>query len=106
MSLFRISGVWVNQDDVITHYAFHTVDNSANSASRAAKTTKAEAIRLLEMPGNRATTWIWNYNLAQWAVGEDVSVVAGATGKYLRSNRDSTVTDNLKHLIDFDWIVL
>jgi hypothetical protein len=61
MPLFRISGVWKN-GNTITHYAFHTVGQE--STSRANKTTKSQAIALLETTGNSATTWIWNYNRA------------------------------------------
>ncbi len=102
MALYRISGVWKNSNNVITDYAFHTVNEG--STSRAVKKTKAEAVRLLEVSSNRATTWIWNYTIARWNTGEDVSVVNGRHGKYLRSSPDKTLTDNLAHLIDFDWI--
>lgn len=102
MAQFRISGVWKDSKDVITHYAFHTVGD--NSTSRAVKVSKARAIELLETRGNVATTWIWNYNRAQWTLGENVTVVNGSSGKYLRSNPDNQLTDNLAHLIDFDWI--
>ncbi|MBI1782734.1 MAG: DUF3892 domain-containing protein [Sphingobacteriales bacterium] len=94
MSSFKISRVWKNQNNVITHYAFHTI--GADSISLAQKFSKALAIVLLETPGNNAVTWIWNYSAA--------SFQNGATGKYLRSNRDNKLTDNLGHLIDFDWI--
>jgi len=99
MAKYRISGVWKNSNNIITHYAFHTVGEK--SLSRARKTTKAEAIRLLSISGNTAVTWMWNYSQARWRIGEDVEVVKG---KYLRSNPDNTLTDNLKHLIDFNWI--
>jgi hypothetical protein len=102
MAKYRISGVWKNSSDVITHYAFHTV--VANSISRAVKKSKAEAITLLEQPGNTAVTWVWNYSSASWSIGETVTVISNANGKYLRSNPDSRLTDNLSHLIDFDWI--
>lgn len=102
MAKYRISGVWKNSDNVITHYAFHTVE--VNSTSRASKKTKSEAIGLLETRGNSATTWIWNYKQSKWNIGEDVEVVNGQNGKYLRSNPNDTTTDNLAHLIDFDWI--
>ena len=102
MAKYRISGIWKNSENVITHYAFHTVQE--NSTSRASKTSKAEAIRLLEIVGNTAITWVWNYNTANWATGESVTVVNGANGKFLRSNPDNKLTDNLAHLIDFDWI--
>lgn len=102
MAKYRITGIWVNSNKVITHYAFHIVGE--NSTSRATKTTKADAIALLERPGNTATTWIWNYKIAGWDVGETVTVINGTSGKYLRSNPDNKLTDNLEHLIDFDWI--
>jgi hypothetical protein len=102
MAIYRISGVWKNTDGVITHYAFHTVVDT--TATRAAKKTKSDAIRLLETTGNVATTWIWGYNRSGWIIGENVEVVNGSDGKYLRSDRNNTITDNLAHLIDFDWI--
>ena len=102
MAKFRISGTWKNNDNVITHYAFHTI--GVNSTTRADKVAKVEAIRLLENVGNSATTWIWNYKQSNWTDGENVEVVNGNYGKYLRSNPNDRTTDNLEHLIDFDWI--
>lgn len=102
MTKYRISGVWKDSNNVITHYAFHTVGE--NSTSRAVKKSKSQAIALLEISGNSASTWIWNYTYARWDIGETVQVVNGTGGKYLRSNPDNKLTDNLAHLIDFDWI--
>lgn len=102
MAQYRISGVWKDSNDVITHYAFHTV--SETTISRASKKSKADAIKLLETAGNSAKTWVWNYLSVGWDIGENVEVVNGSNGKYLRSNPDNTKTDNLAHLIDFDWI--
>ncbi len=102
MGTYRISGIWKNSDNVITHYAFHTVGEK--SISRASKKTKTYAVSLLEIIGNTATTWIWNYTSGGWDIGETVKVVNGSNGKYLRSNPDNKLTDNLAHLIDFDWI--
>lgn len=102
MARFRISGIWKNTNDVITHYSFHMVGE--NSTSRASKKSKAEAIQLLETRGNSAKTWVWNYTQSKWMLGEDVEVVNGSNGKYLRSNPDNKLTDNLAHLIVFDWI--
>jgi len=104
MTQYRISGVWKDANNVITHYAFHTVGEG--STSRAKKITKTQAIGLLETRGNEAYTWVWNYKRPGWDVGEKVDVVNGAQGKYLRSNPDNQLTDNLQHLIDFDWIAL
>jgi len=102
MAKYRISGVWKNSNNVITHYAFHTVNN--NDVTRASKISKADAINLLETPGNIAYTWLWNYSSAEWNIGEKIEVVKGANGKYLRSNPDKKLTNNLEHLIDYDWI--
>lgn len=102
MAKYRISGVWKNANDVITHYAVHTVNESGTS--RARKVSKTDAVALLEKNGNTATTWIWNYLRSGWKIGETVEVVNGRNGKYLRSIHDNTVRDNLDHLIDFDWI--
>jgi len=102
MPTFRISGVWKNSSNVITNYAVHSVH--ADGITRAAKTTKYQAIALVEGDGNVVTTWIWNYSTMGWTIGEKVNVVNGQNGKYLRSNPDNQKTDNLGHLIDFDWI--
>ncbi|RYE53507.1 MAG: DUF3892 domain-containing protein [Sphingobacteriales bacterium] len=102
MATYRISGVWKNAENVITHYAFHTVTQTG--VTRATKKTKADAIALVETGGNTVTTWLWNYSSAQWRIGETVHVVNAQTGKYLRSNPDNKLTDNLLHLINFDWI--
>lgn len=102
MAKYRISGVWKNTNNVITDYAFHAVGET--SISRAIKKTKAQAIALLEINGNSAVTWIWDYSSEAWKIGETVQVINGSNGKYLRSNPDNKLTDNLAHLIDFDWI--
>lgn len=103
MALYRISGVWKDNNNVITHYAFHEI-SSDNTANRAIKKTKAQAVLLLETRGNKATTWLWNYSTSNWIVGENVQVVNGASGKYLRTDPDKRITDNLSHLIDYDWL--
>jgi hypothetical protein len=102
MAEYRISGVWKDEDGVITHYAFHEID--PKSHYRAIKKSKSQAIALLESNGNYAVTIVWNYKKADWENGEEVTVVNGQNGKYLRSNPDDELTDNLAHLIDFDWI--
>lgn len=102
MAEYRISGVWKNSNNVITHYAFHTV--GTDSVSRARKVSKSDAVARVEVRGNITKTWVWNYRRAGWDVGEDIHVVNGQNGKYLRSDPDNKLTDNLGHLIDFDWI--
>lgn len=99
MAKYKISGVWKGKDDVITHYAFHTVNS--NGTSRGVKTSKAEAVRILSNSTNEAITWLWNYQTAFWKDGEKVTVVDNS---FLRSNPDNKLTDNLSHLIDYDWL--
>ena len=103
MAQFRISGVWKDANSVITDYAVHTVN--PNGVTRAGKMAKAQAIRLLEEPENSAVTWMWNYKTAAWSIGENVQVVNNKDGKYLRSDPDNRLTDNLGHLINYDWII-
>ena len=102
MAEYRISGIWKDTNIVITHYAFHTV--TAKGITRASKKSKAEAITLLEINDNSAVTWLWNYSTSGWKIGETVQVINSGSGKYLRSNPDNGLTDNLGHLIDFDWV--
>jgi hypothetical protein len=102
MAKYRISGVWKDDNKVITHYAFHEVHQ--DSISRAKKIDKGQAISILETYGNSAVTWIWDYSNAHWKIGETVTVINGQYEKYLRSNPDNRLTDNLGHLIDYDWI--
>ena len=102
MTKYRISGVWKNSNNEITHYAFHTVGKEITS--RAYKKTKAQAIKLLETKGNSATTWVWNSYMGYWKIDEDVTVLQGDNGKYLQSNPKNTLSNNLAHLIDYDWL--
>jgi hypothetical protein len=102
MAQYRISGVWKDSNNVITHYAFHT--KTDNGYTRATKKTKTQAILLLETLGNSAKTWLWSYKTCFWSDGENIEVVNGTNGKYLRSDPNNRLTDNLGHLIDYDWI--
>lgn len=102
MANYKISGVWKDLNGEITHYAFHLIGNE--SIGRGVKTSKAKAIEILENTSNSAITWVWKYTLSCFVDGETVTVVNGSTGKYLRSNRDNTTTDNLAHLVDYDWL--
>lgn len=102
MAEYRISGVWRDLHGAITHYAFHT--KRGTGVVRAAKKTKMEAISLVEDEGNSTMTWVWNYLRAEWDDGEVVKAIGVGNNKYLRSNPDNELTDNLEYLIDYDWI--
>ena len=102
---FRISGVWKDGDGGITHYAIHDVtDTEKRHIGPAKKTAKAEAIELVETAGNTVTTIVWNYVNPGWYATEDVHVVGAGTGKYLRSDPDKRLTDNLGHLPNYALI--
>lgn len=101
MAKLRISGVWINASSgIITHYAIHT-QNSDGTYNRAVKTAKAAAIEQVKSPYNETMTWLWNYQSPGWKDGEKVIVV---NNSYLRSNPDNRLTDNLAHLINYDWL--
>jgi len=102
MAVYKISGIW-KDDNVITHYGVHTVSN--NGTSRVVKTSKADAIALVDNSANIVYTWVWNYSRATWVNGEQVHVVGNHPNKYLRSNPDNRLTDNLGHLINLDWFI-
>jgi hypothetical protein len=102
MAVYRISGIW-KKNGVISHYAVHT--KTETSYTRAVKTSKADAIKLVEAKGNSVKTRMWDYVNFRWKDGADVEVVDGDTGKYLRSDPDAKTTDNLEHLINADWFI-
>lgn len=104
MAEYRITGIWKDELGVISHYAVHTVtkQDKSNLISPAVKMSKAQTITLIEN-GNTAKTLLWNYNVAQWLTGEDIHVVDG-NQKYLRTNHDNVLKDNLLHLIDYGFV--
>lgn len=53
MAKYRISGVWKNSNNIIAHYAFHTITEAG--VTRALKKSKDEVVRLLEITGSSAT---------------------------------------------------
>ena len=102
MANYRITGVW-KEHNVITHYAFHEISPDGKTISDAKKTSKRDAIRIVENPFNLVYTWIWDYKNSCWKDGSDVHVV-GTINKFLRTNHDSIQSDNLDHLIDYSII--
>lgn len=102
MAAIKISGIWKDADGLITHYALHIVNTSYTT--RAVKKSKSDSIKLLEKSDNTAYTWIWNYDSSRFVDGQKVEVINALTGKYLSTDSNYKLTDNLEHLIDFDWI--
>lgn len=108
MAEYRISGIWKNDNNVITHYAVHlrtkSVDGKSYTINKPVKMTKAAAVELLQKENNTAKTYLWNYAASAWFAGGDVHVVAG-NPPFLRTNHDGTVRDNLLHLINYGYII-
>lgn len=100
MTQFKISGIWKDNDEVITHYAFHEV-YSNGQVSKGRKTSKEDAVKLLSDSANQAITWLWNYSQAFWVNGARVEVV---DKRYLRTVHDNKLIDNLSHLINYDYL--
>lgn len=103
MANFVISGTWKNENQEITHYAIHAVDDF-NRISKATKMSKLDTILLLDKLDNYATTMVWNYIAAKWTFGEKIQVIDSISGKYLRTISDNKLSDNLGHLINYNWI--
>lgn len=105
---YRISGIWTDQNGVITHYAFHTrkkkESGSGYTIGKAVKKTKSEAIVIVENKNNSVKTYMWNYTERKWNGGEDVYVANEGDLKFLKTKPDSSVRDNLLHLIDYSYI--
>jgi len=97
MAKFKISGVWITSG-VITHYAIH--HPSENGFYKAIKTTKADAVKLVNNTANETMTWLWDYQNSSWKNGAKVEGV----GDFLRSHHDGKVSDNLAHLINYEWL--
>jgi hypothetical protein len=68
MADYRISGVWKDSDNVITHYAVRSRTKNANgidyTIGNAVKMTTADVVRLLQNSSNSAKTYLWNYTTA------------------------------------------
>jgi hypothetical protein len=107
MAEYRISGIWKNGNNEITHYAVHLRTKNANREgyiiNHAVKMKKADAVTLLLNTQNNAKTYLWNYTTANWSTGEDINVVNG-NPPFLRTNHDGIVKKNLLHLIDYGYV--
>ena len=104
MAAYYITGVW-KESGTITHYTFHAILANGNFTTKATKTAKANAIRLLENTGNKATTLMWNYTSGSWDIGQPVSMAGSGANKYLKSAPDNEVSDNLGHLICWNCFI-
>ncbi len=104
MEKYYISGVWKNSSGLITHYLVHEIDDQGEVVVTK-KMTKTTVINKLDL-GHKAVTVVWNYVKVSWMEGEDVEVVNGQNGSYLRTLPDSRRTDNLAHLVDYGEIKL
>jgi hypothetical protein len=100
MAKLKISGVWKDRQGEITHYGIHT--EGVDSTTRAVKTSKADAIKLVAQSSNQTMTWVWDYKKAFWKDGAKVEVISGS---YLRSSHDGILINNLEHLINYNWVI-
>ncbi|MBS1690109.1 MAG: DUF3892 domain-containing protein [Bacteroidetes bacterium] len=91
---FLISHVKKNSFGKITHVVIHT--DNGDTVSLGEEKSESEVIRLLKA-GCTIKTIIWSY--PAWTIGATVSIVKGAGGEFLRTDRDKTAKDNLDNLI-------
>lgn len=108
MKEYRITGIWTDDNEVITHYAVHEIirkqSGSGHEMTKAKKITKAEAVVLVEDQNNNVMTFLWNYTDRGWMLGEEVYVAGAGSSKFLKTKPDNSVRDNLFHLIDYAYI--
>lgn len=102
MATYYISGVWFTENNTITHVNLHPSSN--NNLGKGTKTVESTVISLIENK-HVVRTVTWNYTTAKWREGADVKVVELNGKKYLRSQKDSTVRDNLDNLIRMNEMV-
>jgi hypothetical protein len=107
MAEYRISGIWKDSNNVITHYAVHLRTRNANNdgcvIGYAVKMTKTATITLLQNQQNSAKTYLWNYITANWHAEADIHVV-NENPPFLRTTHDGIVKNNLLHLIDYGYV--
>ncbi|MGK4567358.1 hypothetical protein [Flavobacterium sp. 3HN19-14] len=106
MNYFFISGFWTDTHGVVTDYAVHEArlnNGGGYSFWEAKKTSKANTFSLVSNELNNVKTLVWNYSGTGWIPGSEIHVV-NDTPKYLRTNHDGSVRDNLLHLINYNGI--
>lgn len=103
MAHYAISGVWKDTTGVITDYAIHLVTKHETPGmvmiNKAQKYSKAKAIELVA--SNIIHTAVWNYTKQLWTLGAEVKSVGTFPNKYLRTEKDATVRDNLDNLLNY-----
>lgn len=95
MADYYLTAIWKNNDRV-THGLIHEVDE--DTVYKGNSKTEGEIIQLIEK-GHSVYTARWSYQSSAWAAGAKVEVVKEANGKYLRSHKDATTSDNLLHML-------
>ncbi len=102
--MYFISGVWKNDDDVITDVLLHEANYSGGIwlFDEGIKTPEADVISLLRS-NNEIHTIVWLYSGKYWEIKAHVrAMIQRYTGKVcLRSAKDETTRDNLDNLLNF-----
>lgn len=99
---YLISGIWFSDTPHkhVSHVMLHT--DSDTDITRGTKHTKNEVIALIKKK-QTVRTMTWNYTSGGWRGGALVGYESLASGEYLRTHKDATVTDNIDNLINMDW---
>jgi hypothetical protein len=93
---YFISGVWKDAEGSITHVFLHGKLESGFTAG--IKTTEANVITLLKQE-QVIKTIRWNYQFRQWNVGAVVEVIREGKKAYVRTVKDTAVSDTLDNMI-------
>ena len=100
---YLISGIWFTESGsskFISVVLLHI--DKGDTMDRGTKTTKDAVIKLLKA-GYSIRTIRWAYSDGKWVKGAKVDYETRRNVEYLRTDPDTTVTDNLDNLIDLGF---
>lgn len=98
---YLVSGVFFiteNNSRRISHVMLHV--DSDSGFKRGIKTSEAEVIKLIKA-GKSIFTMTWNY--PDWHRGAEVTFEKTAFGEFLRTEKNSTIKDNLDN--SFPYVI-
>ena len=96
MSNYLVSGIYLNENKIITHFMFHKeLDN--NEFGIGIKTTEQAVIKLFDA-GHTFQSLIWNYAEAAWSVGENINLFIINNERHIKTHKNNIPNDNLENM--------
>ncbi|WP_390882555.1 DUF3892 domain-containing protein [Chryseobacterium paludis] len=102
MSIFYVTAVRYSSDHShISHVLVHSPENVGGRLTKGIILSKEQVITNIGQ-GHIYTTAIHSYRDQCWKYGAKIGIVSVGFNRYLRTDRDSTSTDNLENLLLID----